>query len=115
MRLTHIPRTVACLELVLAVAAGAQAPPPEPPRRHSSWLAVRTADIPDYVPDIVAMLFDAGLADPRDGEYREIEILVARGQTPTTTTHGWFFRQGFAVCWDGRVHHVEHAGPLADL
>ena len=107
----RISRTVACL----AVLARLQASLPEPPRQHSSWLAVRTADIPDYVPDIVATLFDAGLADPRDGEYREIEIRVAQGQTPITTTHGWVFQQGFAVCWDGRVHHVEHAGPPADL
>jgi hypothetical protein len=111
MRLTRISRTVACL----AVVARVQAALPEPPRQRSSWIAVRTAGLPDYVPDIVAMLFDSGLADPRDGEYREVEIHVSQGQAPTTTTHGWFFRQGFAVCWDGRVHHVEHAGPPADL
>jgi hypothetical protein len=111
MTLTRISRTAACL----AVMARVQAALPEPPRQHSSWTAVRAADIPDYVPDIVAMLFDAGLADPRDGEYREIEILVPYSQTLALTTHGWFFRQGFAVCWDGRVHHVKHAGPLADL
>ncbi len=115
MKLTRILRAVAFLEVALAVTAGAQAALPEPPRQHNSWIAVRAADIPDYVSEIVAMLFDAGLADPRDGEYREIKIRVSQRQTPTTITHGWFFRQGFAVCWDGRVHRVEHAGPPVDL
>jgi hypothetical protein len=112
VRLTRIPRTIAC---ALAVTSVAHAALPEPPRQHSSWVAIRTADIPDYVAEILAMLFDAGLADPRDGEYREIETSVEGSQTPTIATHGWFFKQGFAVCWDGRVHPVKHAGPLADL
>jgi hypothetical protein len=63
------------------------------------------------------MLFDAGLADPRGGEYREVELRLSSGwgQIHRLTTHGWYFPRGFAVCWDGLAHPVERSGDKADL
>jgi hypothetical protein len=57
-------------------------------------------------------LFDAGLADPRGGEYRQIEI---GPPAHPSTTHAWYFPQGFAVCWDGLVHRAAHPGAKANL
>jgi hypothetical protein len=64
--------------------------------------------IPDYVVKVTASLFDAGLADPRGGEYREIELQGA------LKTHGWVFGN-FAVGWNGLVYSVLSVGAPADL
>jgi len=109
------PSWFACLELILALTPSANAALPVPPRQHAAWQTVKVAGVPDYVSDLVAMLFDAGLADPRGGEYREIELHLTWGQSDHLTTHGWYFPEGFAVCWDGLAHRVEHVGGPADL
>jgi len=75
------------------------------------------------------VLFDAGLADPRGGDYREVEIfdhswftgpLVAGSRhldngTKTVRTHAWLFPGEFAVCWDGLVYRVRRKGTVVDL
>jgi len=71
--------------------------------------------MPQYVPELVPLFFDAGLADPRGGEYREIELTTGGGQSRPVTTHGWYFPQAFEVCWDGLAHPVVRVGGNADL
>ena len=65
----------------------------------------------------VAELFDQGLADPRGGEYREIEIKT--GIDLTVKTHGWVLPgKGpvqMAVAWNGLIYPVTKSGPPASL
>lgn len=103
------------LALILAVAATATAAIPEAPHQHEPWQPMPSDDIAEYEPGLVAMMFDAGLADPRGGEYREIELDLPAARNKPVITHGWYFPQGFAVCWDGVVHPVLHAGGWANL
>ena len=81
---------------------------PEPPAQHQDWTAPLAPGIPDYVMRTTDFLFNAGLADPRGGEYREVEIARLK-------THAWVFPGGYAVGWNGLVYPVLNAGPLADL
>jgi hypothetical protein len=62
-------------------------------------------------------LFDAGLADPRGGAYRRIVVSVTSLSRANRQwiTNGWYFPDGFAVCWDGLVHKVVQVGSPADL
>lgn len=108
-------RSFASLVLWLVSTLGVGASVPEPPSQHAPWEPLPVSGMPEYVPELVAILFDAGLADPRGGEYRQIELIPSSGEDRAVMTHGWYFRQGFAVCWDGIVHPVTHAGQLADL
>jgi hypothetical protein len=110
-----IAKPICCIALALVFSFALRASLPEPPRQHAPWQPVPVAGVPQYVPELVAMLFDAGLADPRGGEYREIEIKIRYGDSSFITTHGWYFKQGFAVCWDGLAHRVVRAGGKADL
>jgi hypothetical protein len=115
MRLMHRRSLFASLVLVLVFVVGAGGALPEPLRQHAPWAPLPISGAAHYLPELVAMLFDAGLADPRGGEYRQIELTLSPGQDHAVTTHGWYFPQGFAVCWDGLAHRVAHAGNRADL
>jgi len=110
-----MPGSSALPAVALMFASLGSAALPDPPRQHAPWQAVPALGIPQYVPELVPMLFDAGLADPRGGEYREIDLRIRRGESRTVTTHGWYFPQGFAVCWDGLAHPVVRVGGNADL
>ena len=46
---------------------------PIPPKQHSAWTAPTTVLPSNYV-SATSALFERGLADPRDCEYREIEV-----------------------------------------
>lgn len=99
----------------LAFAIGAKAALPVPPSQHVPWQPQPAIGIPDYVPEAVAALFDAGLADPRGGEYRRVEVSRPSASGGTVTLNGWSFPGGFAVGWDGLVHRVVRAGERVDL
>src|SRR6202000_1318649 len=84
------PRIFLCLAILFSgiVAARTQIDPaveyaakftgpelPEPPAQHRKWNAP-TNDLPSNLISTISFLFDAGLADPRDCEYREYETVV---------------------------------------
>jgi hypothetical protein len=94
--------------IVLFTALTARAALPEPPKQHEPWTLTMAEGIPDYVVNVTASVFDAGLADPRGGEYREIELQGG------LKTHGWAFGS-FAVGWNGLLYSVLSAGAPADL
>lgn len=93
---------------------------PEPPSQHKPWTPPAT-DLPANLVSSAKVLFDLGLADPRDCEYREFETASGRvrGQTATVTAHGWILparfgvKQSFAVGWDGVVYPVVLLGEKA--
>lgn len=90
---------------------------PEPPQQHAPWdPPARQAmqGVPMYVASTAAALFQAGLADPRGGEYREIEV-PGPGKDKGVRTHGWVFEGKLAVCWDGLVYRLLSAGAPADV
>jgi len=64
---------------------------------------------------VSAQLFAAGLADPRGGVYRKVEIFNLHNDQDTVQTHAWLFPGETAVCWNGLVYRVKSAGAVADL
>lgn len=105
-----------CLLLSLLLATvGARAALPEPPKQHDPWTPPATHGVPDYIVKVAVTLFDAGLADPRGGEYRDVELPIQRNDKTTLQTHAWVFPAGFAVSWNGLVYRVVKAGGRADL
>ncbi len=93
---------------------------PEPPAQEKEWNVPETSLPQSYV-DATKKLFDDGMADPRGGDYREIEIAtgnVWNGDDGLTPTHGWVFgsdaAQRFAVCWKGLVYPVVSVKEPAD-
>ncbi len=108
-------KTSARFVICLLTAASAQAALPEPPKQHEPWPAPSATGIPDYVVKVARLLFDAGLADPRGGEYREVEIFNRHNEKNTMQTHAWVFPGDFAVSWDGLVYRVKASGARANL
>ena len=117
------------LLLLLSLACRPAAQPtgvsnfPEPPQQRAVWTTPANA-ISVEVISATAALFDAGLADPRGCEYREIEIHIGeiwRGDGGTMKTHGWILpsaskiNQNFAICWNGLVYPVISVGAQANL
>lgn len=93
---------------------------PEPPAQKHDWVAP-PSDLPDSYVNAAKTLFDQGLADPRDCEYREIEVAtgsVWSGDGGVIETHGWVLPgngpRHFAVGWNGLVYQVISIGPAAD-
>ncbi|MCL2641774.1 MAG: hypothetical protein FWD53_13070, partial [Phycisphaerales bacterium] len=122
------------LVFVAAVLFLAQAPStplylPEPPMQRVAWNAPKMPDSHEAFISATKALFDAGFADPRNCEYREIQIRVGScwsGDGGITKTHGWLIpRQpkdpankqggGYAVTWNGLVYPIETLGEKADL
>ena len=94
---------------------------PVPPKQHSAWTAPATALPSNYV-SATRALFEEGLADPRDCEYRQIEVgtgNVWTGDAGVVATHGWVLPDTnsglFAICWNGLVYPVAGIGTNADL
>ncbi len=100
---------------VLTMAAMAHAALPELPNQHKRWRAPSSKIIPAYVMKTAILLYDDGLADPRGGAYRSVEVLDPRYGKNTMPTHAWVFRGGYAVCWNGLVYRVRNVGARADL
>jgi hypothetical protein len=99
----------------LTFVIGANAALPETPLQHAPWQSKPVAGIPDYVAQAVSALFNAGLADPRGGEYRQVEFNPYSAPGGSRTLNGWYFPEGFAVGWDGLVHRGVRAGERVDL
>ncbi len=89
---------------------------PNPPRQGEPWTPPETM-LPGFLVRATDDLFASGMADPRDCEYREVEI----GDAGLVTTRGFVLpeRPGldgrFAVSWDGVVYPVFALGPAADV
>jgi hypothetical protein len=115
MLLLHQSKQLRSAALVFAFVVGAKGALPEPPSQHVPWQPQLVAGIPDYVPEMVSALFDAGLADPRGGEYRRVELSLTSAPGGNRTLNGWYFPAGFAIGWDGLVHRVVRAGERANL
>lgn len=99
----------------LLEAGGVQAALPEPPKQHEPWQPRSGTSVPDFVVRVAGVLFDAGLADPGGGDYREVEIFDLKNGKKTVQTHAWVFPGEFAVCWNGLVYRVRSKGPVAGL
>lgn len=87
---------------------------PEPPQQHEPWSPPAARDLPDFISKTVPLIFNSGLADPRGGSYRQVEIDVWRAAKPIET-HCWVFNDSYAVCWDGLVYKIRSAGAAANL
>ena len=100
---------------------------PVPPAENLLWTSLATK-LPANVVSACQDLFDAGLADPRDCEYREIVVPFRTEprwrpapDADAVQTHGWVLpaqpgeSQQYAVCWDGLVHPLLSVGVTADL
>lgn len=93
---------------------------PVPPAQTQAW-TLANANLPAAYVSATRALFDAGLADPRGGEYRDIEIGTGSpwtGDAGVIPTRGWILPgegvQQFAVCWNGLVYPVVSVGAAAD-
>src|SRR5262249_30058708 len=81
---------------------------PDPPEQRVRWEAPpATRELPANLISATTRLFEQGLADPRHGEYREIEVVGEVGWRTgqPLKTHGWLLpvkevNQRFAVCWN---------------
>ncbi len=73
----QIRRLLSYSAVALALVAVGSAALPEPPRQHAPWQPLPVVGMPDYGPELVALLFDAGLADPRGGRRFNIEKQAA--------------------------------------
>ncbi|WP_435016305.1 hypothetical protein TA3x_003869 [Tundrisphaera sp. TA3] len=89
---------------------------PDPPRQRDPWTPPETK-LPRFLVRATEALCDAGLADPRGCEYREVEI----GDAGLVKARGFVLpeRPGdagrFAVGWDGVVYPALAVGAAADL
>jgi hypothetical protein len=118
VRIETMPNRSPCARLtigLLLATAGARAALPEPPKQHDPWTPPVTHGVPEFVVKVAATLFEAGLADPRGGEYREVELPIQRDKKTTVATHAWVFSGGYAVSWNGLVYRIVKAGGRADL
>jgi hypothetical protein len=99
----------------LLAAGNTRAALPEPPKQHQPWQPPSSTSAPDFLVKVAGTLFDAGLADPRGGDYREVEIFALNNGKKTVQTHAWVFPGEFAVCWNGLVYRVRGKSAAADL
>jgi hypothetical protein len=96
---------------------------PDPPRQGQPWTPPETS-LPRFLVRASATLFEQGLADPRGGDYRAIEIVVGSvwsNAGEVLSTHGWVLPEAqgdktrFAVTWSGMVYPTVSVGAPADL
>jgi hypothetical protein len=96
---------------------------PDPPQHRQPWTIPETS-LPRFLVRASATLFEQGLADPRGGDYREIEIAVGGVWSNVggiTKTHGWVLpetpgeKARFAVTWSGMTYPTVSVGAPADL
>src|SRR5262249_26924255 len=100
---TNFVRMASCVILMAAVCEAAL---PVPPQQNTPWKQPSGNGVPDYLGSVAAKLFEVGLADPRGGSYRDVEIVFRHGEKETLETHAWVFSDEYAVCWDGLVYTV---------
>ena len=96
---------------------------PLPPRQSAPWQPPQTS-LPATFVTATIKLFEQGLADPRDCEYRQVEIAVRGiwgGFVGIIKTHGWVLplqpnvSQRFIVAWNGLVYPALSIGDTANL
>lgn len=102
---------------------------PKPPQQGVPWVAL-TNGIPPAVATACAEIFEAGLADPRGCEFREITLESWKHenreqQSKIIATRGWVLpaksptSPRFATCWNGLIYPVTSVGaavdPVADI
>jgi len=96
---------------------------PDPPHQGQPWTIPETS-LPRFLVRASATLFEQGLADPRGGDYRSIEIVVGNVWSnvgKVFQTHGWVLpetpgdKTRFAVTWSGLVYPTVSVGAPADL
>lgn len=93
---------------------------PAPPQQKKRWNPP-VASVPSNYVSATRALFDAGFPDPRNCDYREVEVPTGNpwnGDNGLVKTHGWVFRYkgaDFAVCWNGLVCPAARVGPKAAL
>ncbi|HWS90513.1 MAG TPA: hypothetical protein VN282_26330 [Pyrinomonadaceae bacterium] len=95
---------------------------PEPPRQRAPWTPPQTK-LPEALVSATRTLFEQGLADPRGGEYREVEFVTGSvwGDAGKLKTRAWVLpaadgeARRFAVTWGGHVTPVVNVGAPADL
>jgi hypothetical protein len=65
------------------------------------------------------LLLKMGMVNPKDGEYRQIEVVIDSGwhKTRKVKTHGWVLAGDgkHALCWNGQLYSLESVGSPADL
>ncbi|HND20042.1 MAG TPA: hypothetical protein PLB18_11745 [Acidobacteriota bacterium] len=81
-------------------------------------------ELPENIVTTTDFLCESGLADPKNGEYRDIEITTATvwGNSGPTKTHGWVLPSGsnpdiprVAIAWNGQLYPVLAIGEKASL
>ncbi len=96
---------------------------PAAPQQNQPWQPPETSIPAEYVAKIAAA-FKHGLADPRNCEYREVEVPMGRdsgGRFFRSKTHGWLLpgndkqSQQFAILWDGLIYPVISIGSAASI
>ncbi|HEX6716452.1 MAG TPA: hypothetical protein VF088_05045, partial [Pyrinomonadaceae bacterium] len=96
---------------------------PSPPSQTAVWKTPATS-LPEKFVTATATLFDQGLADPRDCEYRQIEIAVGSvwGGSCVCKIHGWVLpnkspnqTQRFGIGWNGLVYPLVSVGEPANI
>lgn len=96
---------------------------PLPPRHGTPWHPPETS-LPATLVTASIKLFEQGLADPRDCEYRQVEIAVSSiwgGGLMILKTHAWVLPQQrdashrFVIAWNGLVYSAHSIGDKANL
>ncbi|MFI5456358.1 MAG: hypothetical protein ACHRXM_12995 [Isosphaerales bacterium] len=84
---------------------------PSAPRQGQQWTPPQSA-LPRFFVRATAVLFEQGMADPRECEYRSVRLVGESGlykdpAAPWPVTHAWVLPEGardgprFAVAWRG--------------
>jgi hypothetical protein len=99
---------------------------PTPPNQGQPW-SPPASKLPEKWASAVQEILKHGIADPRNCEYREVELTCgssAWGGRRLVTTHAWVIPRGssekldaprFAVTWDGLIYPLTKIGSAADL
>ncbi len=97
-------------------------PFPIPPMQSAPW-DLSSTNLPPGLQSAVNVLFQAGIADPRGCDYREIEVVVGNSwmaSGTTNKTHGWLLpaangaRTNYAIGWNGLVYPLISVGGPAN-
>ncbi len=96
---------------------------PSPPSQTAAWKPPATL-LPETFVSATATLFDHGLGDPRDCEYRQVEVVSGSvwGGSVVCKIHGWVLpnksanqTQRFGIGWNGLVYPLVSVGEPANL